>query len=139
MDYDEDDDDDYLIGTQFAPLEEDELASKKPDLDLTVRDEKGRRRFHGAFTGGFSAGYWNTVGSAEGFTPSQFVSSRSERFDQSRAGVKRKPEEFMDQEDLGVFGIAPQKIRTKDKFAEQPFAGQKIIFSHLFSYLIFNF
>ena len=31
----------------------------------TVVDEEGRRRFHGAFTGGFSAGYFNTVGSAE--------------------------------------------------------------------------
>ncbi|KAI6097687.1 hypothetical protein EDD16DRAFT_1667733 [Pisolithus croceorrhizus] len=30
-----------------------------------VRDEKGRRRLHGAFTGGFSAGYFNTVGSKE--------------------------------------------------------------------------
>jgi G patch domain-containing protein 1 len=27
-----------------------------------VTDEQGRRRFHGAFTGGFSAGYFNTVG-----------------------------------------------------------------------------
>lgn len=31
-----------------------------------VTDERGRRRFHGAFTGGFSAGYFNTVGSKEG-------------------------------------------------------------------------
>ena len=31
-----------------------------------VTDEQGRRRFHGAFTGGFSAGYYNTVGSKEG-------------------------------------------------------------------------
>lgn len=31
-----------------------------------VKDEKGRKRFHGAFTGGFSAGYFNTVGSKEG-------------------------------------------------------------------------
>lgn len=31
-----------------------------------VRDEEGRRRFHGAFTGGYSAGYYNTVGSKEG-------------------------------------------------------------------------
>lgn len=31
-----------------------------------VTDEEGRRRFHGAFTGGFSAGYFNTVGSKEG-------------------------------------------------------------------------
>ncbi|KAF9901174.1 hypothetical protein EC991_006430 [Linnemannia zychae] len=37
-----------------------------PAKDLEVKDEHGRRRFHGAFTGGFSAGYYNTVGSAEG-------------------------------------------------------------------------
>lgn len=34
--------------------------------DFQVRDEEGRRRFHGAFTGGYSAGYYNTVGSKEG-------------------------------------------------------------------------
>ena len=34
--------------------------------DLEVRDSQGRVRFHGAFTGGFSAGYFNTVGSKEG-------------------------------------------------------------------------
>lgn len=31
-----------------------------------MTDEEGRRRFHGAFTGGYSAGYYNTVGSKEG-------------------------------------------------------------------------
>ena len=41
-----------------------------------VLDEQGQRRFHGAFHGGFSAGYQNTVGSAEGWTPSNFISSR---------------------------------------------------------------
>lgn len=36
-------------------------------LDQQVAtDEQGRRRFHGAFQGGFSAGYFNTVGSKEG-------------------------------------------------------------------------
>lgn len=34
--------------------------------DMPVKDSKGRARFHGAFTGGFSAGYFNTVGSKEG-------------------------------------------------------------------------
>ena len=34
--------------------------------DQTVTDERGLRRFHGAFTGGFSAGYFNTVGSKQG-------------------------------------------------------------------------
>jgi hypothetical protein len=43
-----------------------------------VVDEQGRRRFHGAFTGGFSAGYFNSVGSAEGWKPAAFVSSRCE-------------------------------------------------------------
>lgn len=38
-----------------------------PVHEQTVKDEKGRyKRFHGAFTGGFSAGYFNTVGSKEG-------------------------------------------------------------------------
>ncbi|OMO63875.1 SWAP/Surp [Corchorus olitorius] len=44
-----------------------------------VRDEEGRRRFHGAFTGGFSAGYYNTVGSKEGWAPQSFTSSRKNR------------------------------------------------------------
>lgn len=34
--------------------------------EQVVKDERGKRRFHGAFTGGFSAGYFNTVGSKEG-------------------------------------------------------------------------
>ena len=34
--------------------------------EIQARDTKGRPRFHGAFTGGFSAGYFNTVGSKEG-------------------------------------------------------------------------
>ncbi|TXG51534.1 hypothetical protein EZV62_024058 [Acer yangbiense] len=44
-----------------------------------VTDEEGRRRFHGAFTGGFSAGYYNTAGSKEGWTPQSFTSSRKNR------------------------------------------------------------
>lgn len=44
-----------------------------------VTDAEGRRRFHGAFTGGYSAGYYNTVGSAEGWAPSTFKSSRDSR------------------------------------------------------------
>jgi G patch domain-containing protein 1 len=51
-------------------------SSRAPRAD-EVTDEQGRRRFHGAFTGGFSAGYFNTAGSAEGWKPSTFTSSRS--------------------------------------------------------------
>jgi hypothetical protein len=42
------------------------LASSNLTSVHQVKDEKGRRRLHGAFTGGFSAGYFNTVGSKEG-------------------------------------------------------------------------
>lgn len=51
-------------------------------------------RFHGAFTGGFSAGYFNSVGSAEGFTPATFTSSRNDRHKPAAMGVQH----FMDEE-----------------------------------------
>jgi G patch domain-containing protein 1 len=62
--------------------------------DQIVTDENGRRRFHGAFTGGFSAGYWNTVGSKEGWTPSTFKSTRANRF----ATKSQHAQDFMDEE-----------------------------------------
>ncbi|KAF3480159.1 DUF1604 domain-containing protein [Arthroderma uncinatum] len=64
-----------------------------------VRDERGRKRLHGAFTGGFSAGYFNTVGSKEGWTPSTFVSSRKNRATKE-GKEQQRPEDFMDEEDL---------------------------------------
>lgn len=63
-----------------------------------MRDKNGRRRFHGAFTGGFSAGYFNSVGSEEGWTPSTFKSSRSEK----ASSQFQKPEDFMDEEACGI-------------------------------------
>ncbi|XP_058530584.1 G patch domain-containing protein 1 isoform X1 [Ochotona princeps] len=104
-------------GTGLEPLEEGERPKKPVPLqDQTVRDEKGRyKRFHGAFSGGFSAGYFNTVGSKEGWTPSTFVSSRQNRADKSVLG----PEDFMDEEDLSEFGIAPKAIVTTDDFASK--------------------
>ena len=62
--------------------------------DQIATDKYGRRRFHGAFTGGFSAGFFNSVGSLEGWTPSAFKSSRSEKAKLE----KQKPEDFMDDE-----------------------------------------
>jgi G patch domain-containing protein 1 len=70
------DEDDYVFyGTKL--YDEDGLETAlptgtKPDPatlrsapvhQQVVTDEQGRRRLHGAFTGGFSAGYYNTVGS----------------------------------------------------------------------------
>ncbi|XP_077982414.1 G patch domain-containing protein 1-like [Glandiceps talaboti] len=111
----DDDSDEELApyGTPLKPIEEDAPRKKPINIeDQTVHDKQGRRRFHGAFTGGFSAGYYNTAGSKEGWTPSTFVSSRQSRTGQSQ----QRPEEFMDDEDLGEFGIAPKKITTTDEF-----------------------
>ncbi|KAF8645077.1 hypothetical protein AX16_008135 [Volvariella volvacea WC 439] len=86
-----------LIGTPLPPLEKSkDLNEFVPLWKQEVRDDKGRRRLHGAFTGGFSAGYFNTVGSKEGWTPQAFISSRKDR---AKAKVSR-PEDFMDEEDL---------------------------------------
>lgn len=76
----------------------------------TVRDSQGRQRFHGAFTGGFSAGYFNTVDTLEGFQPRQFVTRRGSKHGAS--DFSHKPEDYMDDEDFGEFGIAPKKIRV---------------------------
>lgn len=86
-----------LIGTPLPPLEKSKDTGEfVPLWKQDVRDEKGRRRLHGAFTGGFSAGYFNTVGSKEGWAPATFVSSRTERAKKKAA----RPEDFMDEEDL---------------------------------------
>ncbi len=68
--HEDSDDDTYVtLGSAFEKLEtiEDvEKAKRKKEKEQYVTDDQGRRRFHGAFTGGFSAGYFNTVGSKEG-------------------------------------------------------------------------
>ncbi|EPZ34174.1 DUF1604 domain-containing protein [Rozella allomycis CSF55] len=88
------------IGKAFEEDEEGKDPNKfVPLWKQTATDEKGRRRFHGAFTGGFSAGYYNTVGSKEGFTPSTFVSSRKNRAEKK----DRNREDFMDEQDLMEF------------------------------------
>ncbi|XP_075939293.1 G patch domain-containing protein 1 isoform X1 [Anarhichas minor] len=112
---DSDSDEDFVsYGTPLEPLEEDEPLKKPVPLhEQTVKDEKGRyQRFHGAFTGGFSAGYFNSVGTKEGWAPSTFVSSRQQKAEKHHA----RPEDFMDEEDLGEHGIAPSEISTRQEF-----------------------
>jgi hypothetical protein len=84
------------------------------------RGDRGGGRFHGAFTGGFSAGYFNTVGSAEGWQPQQ------QQQQQQQTGVSlsleenlnnhleeeevdhtprvQRPEDFMDEQDHDEWG-----------------------------------
>lgn len=93
---------------------------KKPikGWNQEVTDEQGRRRFHGAFTGGFSAGFYNTVGSKEGWQPSSFQSSRSKRSEFS----KQKPEDFMDEDDDPLLGkdlVTNAKFDTMDQHGMQ--------------------
>ncbi|GAB4821314.1 hypothetical protein N2152v2_008360 [Parachlorella kessleri] len=72
-------------------------AKALPLWKQEVTDAQGRRRFHGAFTGGYSAGYYNTVGSAEGWAPSSFKSSRDQRW----SGDQRQSvEQFLDEDEL---------------------------------------
>lgn len=102
-----------FYGKPLDPYDEDAFPKKRPITveEQIATDSQGRRRFHGAFTGGFSAGFFNTVGSLEGWTPTEFKSSRSEK----QKHVVQNAEDFMDDEDMGEFGFAPQSIRaTKD-------------------------
>ena len=124
---DSDEDTFASFGTPFEILEEDAPRKKAvPIHEQIVTDTEGRRRFHGAFTGGFSAGYFNTVGTKEGWQPSTFVSSRSKKMEQ-RA---QRPEDFMDEEDIGEFGIAPKRIITKEKFSvldQEPQSRKRVV------------
>lgn len=101
------------VGTPF-PVDLDALTRKEaneflPIWKQEVRDERGRKRLHGAFTGGFSAGYFNTVGSKEGWAPSQYVSSRKQR-----ATVEQKAEDFMDEEDMAE--LATPQLQAAEGF-----------------------
>eukprot|EP00961_Rhodomonas_salina_P217293 2936117-Rhodomonas_salina.1 len=97
----------------FKKLEENK--KRKPwEQASEVLDDQGRKRLHGAFTGGFSAGYFNTVGSKEGWAPATFVSSRSNRAKYD----KQKLEDFMDAED-----VAEEQTGGMDLHATGDFAG----------------
>lgn len=136
------DEEDYVFyGT---PIErEEEITSRKkkavaessghlrslPAWKQEVTDEEGRRRFHGAFTGGFSAGYYNTVGSKEGWTPQSFVSSRKNRAEVKQQSILN----FLDEDEkadlegqsletsleFDTFGITATELARKQAEKEQ--------------------
>ena len=84
-----------MIGTPFEnhsgkneSLNDKYLNKKrKKDNNIYALNEKGKKIFHGAFTGGFSAGYFNTVGSKEGWKPNNNIN------------YNQTIEDFMDDED----------------------------------------
>lgn len=66
-----------FLGTKLEPAQNPNsiLDKKRKGIPVhlqQVRDDQGRQRLHGAFQGGFSAGYFNTVGSKEGFFECSF-------------------------------------------------------------------
>ncbi|KAE9377214.1 DUF1604-domain-containing protein [Stipitochalara longipes BDJ] len=106
------------FGTPLPPRDPDvrDDGSYVPVWKQEVRDERGLKRLHGAFTGGFSAGYFNTVGSKEGWTPSTFVSSRTNRKKDEIKAAQQRPEDFMDEEDIADAEDA-RRIQTAEGFA----------------------
>jgi G patch domain-containing protein 1 len=105
-----------LYGTPLPPIDSEarDDGSYVPVWKQEATDERGRKRFHGAFTGGFSAGYFNTVGSKEGWVPATFVSSRSNRAKDQKP--QQKPEDFMDEEDLAAQEDS-KKFSTSNNFS----------------------
>lgn len=67
--------------------------------------------------------YFNTVGSKEGWTPSTFTSSRSNRQSAQKDGRQQRAEDFMDEEDLADAAEA-QIIQTQDAYAGFGSTGQ---------------
>ncbi|KAH6769549.1 SWAP domain-containing protein [Perilla frutescens var. hirtella] len=106
-----------------------QLRTALPPWKQEVTDEEGRRRFHGAFTGGFSAGFYNTVGSKEGWTPQSFTSSRKNRTELKKQSIYS----FLDEDEktelegrsLGpsmqfdTFGFTAAEIARKEADKEQ--------------------
>lgn len=118
---DEDEDDYVFYGTPIEREEETSARKRKAVADAgqlralplwkqEVRDEEGRRRFHGAFTGGYSAGFYNTVGSKEGWTPQTFTSSRKNRAEVKQQSIYN----FLDEDDIK--GMGGQVLETSLQF-----------------------
>ena len=65
-------------------------------IKTQARDSKGSKKLHGAFTGGFVAGYRNTVGSEAGWTPINAVSTKEKPYTHKKQTIL----DFMDDEDM---------------------------------------
>ncbi|KAK0489296.1 hypothetical protein IW261DRAFT_1444153 [Armillaria novae-zelandiae] len=103
-----------LIGTPLPPLEKSKDNGEfVPIWKQDVRDEKGRRRLHGAFTWVWIPCQALCIVSHTGlgWVPSTFVSSRNDRAKQKSA----RPEDFMDEEDLQELKDSRDLVDTTDE------------------------
>jgi G patch domain-containing protein 1 len=71
------------------------------------RHKRKPERLHGAFAGGFSAGYFNTVGSAEGWQPRNEPPAEESQ----QASQQQSVGDFMDEQDHNEWG-GPQAVRS---------------------------
>ena len=122
---DSDSEDFVAIGTSFEREEASRsYRQKKPSASSLATtkalpahlqvptDSEGRRRFHGAFEGGLSAVYFNTVGSKEGWAPSAFRSSRGDR---APANDERsRAEAYMDDDEREA--LQASRLEARDAF-----------------------
>ena len=121
---DSDSEDFVVIGTSFEREEESRSYRQKKKKLATTKalpahlqvptDAEGRRRFHGAFEGGFSAGYFNTVGSKEGWTPSMFRSSKGNRASNQEHLERQKAEAYMDDDEREELNAS--RLEATDQF-----------------------
>ncbi|KAJ2348557.1 hypothetical protein GGF43_004548 [Coemansia sp. RSA 2618] len=96
------------VGTEFPSAQEQLRRRQREQRGLG--DDKPKCYSRDAFKGGFSAGYFGTVGSKDGWKPTaEFVSSRNNRA-QLRA---LRPEDFMDAEDIADLHAA--RVVTVEK------------------------
>jgi G patch domain-containing protein 1 len=114
-----------LIGTRFETEEETAKMTRRqreevnkdkyvPIYKQELKDEKGRKVLpQGAFKGGRVAGFNNTVGSAQGWAPSQFVSSRNNR---ASGASGQQATDFMDEEDFEEMGLGAKDVSAASDF-----------------------
>jgi G patch domain-containing protein 1 len=98
----------------------------RPKHRTTTASTSQQERLHGAFRGGFSAGYFDTVGSAEGWKPIQEeeeVKEEVDRVDENGEQVshrkqrrrQQRPEDFMDELDHNEWGGPTQVHALYDR------------------------
>ena len=99
------------------------MASRPVYVPRKSRARGRGSHFHGAFTGGFSAGFFNTVGSAEGWQPQQqqqpkedLLNNNNNSNDELEETAPRiqRPEDFMDEQDHDEWG-GPVAVRPDYK------------------------
>ena len=108
-----------MAGTLF---DEEEQGKKTTLQNMKAKDPQGNTRWKGAFTGGFEAGFKNTCGSKNGWTPTSFVSSV---FKKAETSNERTIFDYMDKEDLGRESVS-QNIVLNSNFEGSKTEGYNI-------------